>query len=69
MPPLRERVARYMWQYLKENNQELEKKICPAEMYDMADIAVKLTMQEVDAMLLEQMKSKLEKLVNDPPSP
>ena len=35
-------------------------------MYAMADIAIKLTMQEVDAMLLEQMKAKLEKLVDDP---
>ena len=66
MPPLRERVARYMWQYLKENNQHFENKVCPADMYAMADIAIKLTMQEVDAMLLEQMKAKLEKLVDDP---
>ena len=51
MPPLRERVARYMWQYLKENNQHFENKVCPADMI---------------AMLLEQMKAKLEKLVDDP---
>lgn len=65
MIELKETIARYMWLYLKENSPESAKELCQEDVFHMADIAVQLTIKEIDAMLLEQIKTKLEKLITN----
>lgn len=58
---LRDKIAQYMWHYLGTVNKNFnyEGKM-PEEFEHMAFIAMQLTVQEIDAMLLELMKSRLE---------
>ena len=63
MNELKESIARYMWLYLKESNPELVTRLGHEDVFHMADIAVTLTIKEVDAMLMNQIKRKLEKLI------
>lgn len=65
MNELKDSIARYMWLYLKESNPKLLTKLSHEDVFHMADIAVTLTIKEVDGMLVRQIKHKLEKLISN----
>lgn len=65
MNELKESIARYLWLYLKESNPELLTKLSHEDVFNMADIAVTLTIKAVDGMLMKQIKHKLEKLISN----
>lgn len=62
---LRDKIARYITSYLDESNPGLTEKISVGQIKDIAEIGMRLTIDEVDAMLLKQMKSRLENLIPD----
>ncbi|MFZ9315694.1 MAG: hypothetical protein ACO24P_00050 [Candidatus Nanopelagicaceae bacterium] len=63
--PLRDKIARQMWQMWSEaNHPHLDGYNCPSEFYFMAEIAMKCVCKELDSMILDIVKQRLEKLVN-----
>lgn len=61
--PLRDRIARKMWQMWAEANQpHLDGVNCPGEFYYMAEIAMKCVGKELDDMILDVMKQRLENI-------
>jgi hypothetical protein len=63
--PLRDKIARDMWQMWSEANRpHLDGYNCPKEFYLMAEIAMVCVCRELDQMILDIMKQRLEKLVN-----
>lgn len=61
---LRDKIARKMWQMWSEANRpHLDRYNCPEEFYFMAEIAMKCVCREIDDMILELVKQRLEKLV------
>lgn len=62
--PLRDKIARQMWQMWSEANRpHLDGHNCPKEFYTMAQIAMVCVCKELDEMILDIMKQRLEKLV------
>jgi len=62
--PLRDKIARQMWQMWSEANRpHLDGRNCPQEFYLMAQIAMVCVCKELDEMILDIMKQRLEKLV------
>jgi len=62
--PLRDKIARHMWQMWSEaNSPHLDGYNCPKEFYFMAEIAMKCVCKELDEMILDIVKQRLEKLV------
>ena len=61
--PLRDKIARQMWQMWSEaNSPHLDDYNCPKEFYLMAEIAMKCVCKELDDMILDIMKQRLENL-------
>lgn len=61
--PLRDKIARDMWQmWVEANRPHLDGKNCPREFYFMAEIGMKCVCKELDDMILDIMKQRLETL-------
>lgn len=61
--PLRDKIARRMWEMWTEANRpHLDGFNCPKEFYFMAEIAMKSVAKELDGMILDIMKHKLENI-------
>lgn len=60
---LRDKVARRMWQmWVEANTPHLDGRNCPSEFYHMAEIAMKCVGKELDDIILDIMKQRLENL-------
>lgn len=71
--PLRDKIARQMWQMWSEANRpHLDGVNCPREFYQMAEIAMICLTKELDNMMLDIVKNRLEGIYNldedSPPS-
>jgi|GEM_PF-2203643 len=63
---LRDRIARKMWEMWSDANKpHLDGYNCPKEFYLMAEIAMKCVCKELDDMILDLIKNRLEKLVKE----
>lgn len=61
--PLRDKIARRMWEmWVKSNSPHLDGFNCPKEFYHMSEIAMKCVVKELDDMILDIMKKRLENL-------
>lgn len=64
--PLRDKIARDMWSmWVEANTPHLDGRNCPREFYFMAEIAMKCVCKELDDMILEIVKKRLENLYQD----
>jgi hypothetical protein len=60
IPELREKVARKMWEVCRSSNDPLEP---PLATYVMAEVAIKEIYGNVDKILLETIRNRLEGLI------
>lgn len=61
--PLRDKIARDMWRmWVEANSPHLDGRNCPREFFFMAEIAMKCVCKELDDMILDIMKQRLETL-------
>jgi len=63
---LRDKIARRMWEmWVESNRPHLDGTNCPREFYFMAEIAMKCVVKEMDEMILDIMKKRLEHLYQE----
>ena len=64
--PLRDKIARRMWaMWAEANSPHLDGFNCPREYYLMSEIAMKCVIKEMDDMILDIMKKRLENLYQE----
>lgn len=63
--PLRDKIARRMWSMWQEaHSPHLDDRNCPKEFFFMAEIAMKCVGKELDDMILDVIKQRLETVYN-----
>lgn len=66
--PVRDKIARKMWEmWVEANSPHLDGRNCPREFFLMAEIAMKCVAKELDDMILDVMKQRLEEIYRNNP--
>lgn len=61
--PLRDKIARQMWAlWVEENSPKLDGKNCPKGFYLMSEKAMRIMVKELDDMMLNMIRQKLDNL-------